>query len=276
MASALNTYATLHALQTRLDLSSPTAEESARLLAKLRTASAQIDLHTGRRFAPYYAMFNFDYRRALWLTFNGRTLLELIEVINGDGTVIPLDAVTQLGDPPYALEVDGETAIFTFIRQRAHAISIRALWGYHPDYANAWRGSGATLTSSLDASSTTLAASTSGSDARGNSPRFQVGQLIKIDSEFLHVIEVNTNSLKVIRAANGTTAAAHSSGSAVAIYTPPPDVTEITLRWAGWLLQLEDSGDYGGVAGGTMTAQRVAPVYVPNDLIELLGAYRMA
>lgn len=276
MASALNTYATLNALQTRLDLSSPTSAENARLLDKLRTASAQIDLHTGRRFAPYRAAFNFDYRRALWLTFNGRTLLELLEVINGDGTTIPLNALAKLGDPAYALEVDGETALFTYARQRSHAITVTGIWGYHPDYANAWRGSGATLTSSLDSSSTTLAASTSGNDTRGNTPRFQVGQLLRVDSEYLHVIEVNTNSLKVIRAANGTTAAAHSTNAAISIYTPPPDVTEIALRWAGWLLGLEDSGDYGNVAGSAITAQRFAPAFVPNDLIELLGAYRVA
>jgi hypothetical protein len=278
MASALNTYATLDALKKRLDLTSVTltTDEAARLLDKLRAASAQIDLHTGRRFTPYRATFNFDYRRALWLTFNGRSLLELIELINGDGSIIPNNAVSTLGNPAWSIEVDGETAAFTFHRQRAHAITVTGIWGYHPDYANAWRASGASLTSALDASSTTVNASTSGADSRGNTPRFQVGQLIRIDSEYLHVIEVNTNSLKAIRAANGTIAAAHSNAAPISIYTPPPEVTEIALRWAGWLLQLEDSGDYGGRVAGAITAQRFAPAAIPNDLIELLAAYRAA
>ncbi len=54
-------------------------------------------------------------------------------------------------------------------------------------------------------------------------------------------------------------------------------MTEITLRWAAWLLRLEDSGDYAGALDGVPGMGPLAvPAAIPSDLIARLAGLRQA
>lgn len=53
-----------------------------------------------------------------------------------------------------------------------------------------------------------------------NGPRFQVGQIIKIDNELLQVTAISGNNLTVTRGFGGTSAASHSDASTVIIMSP--------------------------------------------------------
>lgn len=275
MVEALNSYATLTAFRARLGLAATDTTDDARLLAKLRAASAEIEANTGRRFYPTMETRRFDYRRALWLTFGSQTLLELTAILNGDGTYIPTNAVGFLGNPAYGIELD-DSAYFTYDRRKSGAISITGVWGYHPNYDAAWRTSGDSLTTGIDAQITTLSVNNaSAADSGGVAPRFQVGQLIRIESEYLHVIGIAANVLTVVRGANRSVAVSHVATTPITIYTLPADLVEMTLQWAAWLLRLEDTGDLGGsgaVGYPALSGIRVAS-HLPTAWIDQLAVY---
>lgn len=74
-------------------------------------------------------------------------------------------------------------------------------------------------------------------DAYFEIPRFQVGQLITIDQEYMRIIQVDTvnNLLYVQRAIAGTENVAHLRWSHILVYHPARDVRDLTMRWAAWL-----------------------------------------
>jgi len=108
-----------------------------------------------------------------------------------------------------------------------------------------------------------------GADSAGLSPRFQVGQLLKIENEYLHVIAVNptANTVSVIRGVRGTTAVSHAQGTAIYVYAPPQDVQALCLRWAAWLYQQVDAAIGAG-------ADWLYPPDLPPDVRTLAAPFR--
>ncbi len=278
----LNSYATLTALRERLSLFSADIADDARLLARLRMASAQIARFTGRSFAPVVGPRKFDWQGPKTLLFRGLDLLELTSIANGDGSTVDPAAIILLGGvngPVFGVELDPARAVFTCLASRTRAMTVTGVWGWHDDYANAWRASGDAIQAGgiTDTATSFSVANAAGADAWNLAPRFQPGQLLRVDSEYLHLVAVSSNTLTVVRGANGSAAAAHNAGAAISVYVPPPDVTEIALRWAAWLLRLEDSGDYAGALDGVPGMGPLAvPAAIPSDLIARLAGLRQA
>jgi hypothetical protein len=281
----MHTYATLTALRARLGLAAADTADDARLLGRLRAAAAQIDRFTGRVFVPMLSTRRFDYRRASAVSFGRATLLTLTAIINGDGLAIDTAAATLIGSPAYALELDPARAAFTYSGLRFNAIAVTGLWGYHPDYAAAWRAANDAPGGALNASAGSFAVSAvNGLDAWNLTPRFQPGQLLRIDDEFMLLTATATapDTLTVIRGALGTTAATHSAGAPISVYTPPADLSEAALRWAAWLLKIEDAGDYadhgerayalGASSRPSLGGAAIAPS-LPPDLAALLAPF---
>ncbi len=278
--STLNTYATLDALRARFGLASTDTGDDARLLAKLRSASAEIERYTGRAFAPILATRTFDWRAERTLLFRAEDLLALTTLINGDGSPIDPTAIILLGGvggPYYGIELNLTKAFFIYLTTKTRALAVAGLWGWHDDYANAWRPSGDALTTfGLSISGTSITVSNAaGADSWNLSPRFQVGQLISIEAEYMQIVAVNAgaNTLTVIRTVNGTIAAAHLVNVPIFVYAPPTDITEITLRWAAWLVKQEDAGEYGATIELGVGGVR-APPGVPVDLLAALESLR--
>lgn len=230
---------TLYALRQYIGLEADDTSEDARLLDALSSASATIERHTGRRFLPRQESIlhtmNRQNRSELLLADD---LLTLQSLTNGDGTAIALEDVVQVSSGVLIL-TNGAT--FTYVNTVEKAITVTGIWGYHPNGSSAWVDSDDTV---QDASLSSSASTITVTDAdAGTSPRFQIGQLLRIEDEYLVITGVNTstNILTVERGAQGTTATTHANGTAIEIYKVPSDIVQLTLRWALWLYREPDS-----------------------------------
>ncbi len=228
------TIATLTELRQHLGFAESDTAEDARLLAALEAASRTIERYTHRHYCPHRLTIAHDVEpgnaAAILLQAD---LLELLSVLDGDGDSISLDALEVL--PGGALHrTDGEA--FSYLTSPDNAISITALWGYHPNWSDAWDSSGDTVQESpLAADDVTITVADAGN--------FQVGHLLRIGSEYLRVLGIDSENhvLTVARGVQGTSAAEHTSGSAIDFYQPPADVKQLCLQWARWLYKEADS-----------------------------------
>lgn len=117
-------------------------------------------------------------------------------------------------------------------------VTVTGEFGINKDYANAWV--------ILDTLATAITTTTQtvfevddvdGDDEYGLPPRFSIGQLIRVDSEYMEIINTNaaTNEITVRRGQNGTTAATHLIGANVAVYRPDLNIRNVAARQAGLL-----------------------------------------
>jgi hypothetical protein len=242
------TLSTLDQLRARLGLAAAETADNTRLLVALQAASAQIERAAGRRFCPRAAALQHNYTSALELLLDD-DLLELTSLTNGDGSAISLSTVITIPDefPASFLRLTGSSA-FIWTLSPVQAITVTGIWGWHDRPVEMWRGSGDTVQNNpLSSGATAITVSDAdGADAESETPRFQVGHLLKIESEYLRVLAVNTgtNVLTVLRGVNGTSAASHALNTPISTYQPPADVQQLALRWASWLYKEPDSASF--------------------------------
>lgn len=242
------TIATLEQLRRRLGLTASDTADDDRLLRALQAASAEVERLTGRRYCPRRATIAHDadifQASELLLTDD---LLAITTLTNGDGSILsPADYVTipAEGDAPISvIRLIGGQA-FVWDETPLQAIEVSGLWGWHDRWSMAWTASADTVQDNplaIEATSLTVS-DADGLDSAGETPRFQVGQLLRIADEYLWVLAVDsaTNTLTVQRGVQGTSAATHAQGSAIAVYHPPREVEMLVLRWAAWLVKEPD------------------------------------
>lgn len=121
-------------------------------------------------------------------------------------------------------------------------------WGFR-EHSEA---SGATVNETYTSSDVTLTVS--------DGTKFAIGQTLLIESEQVLVTNIATNDLTVVRALNGTTAAAHASGVAIGILRVPASVERAALVLAARMWELAPGG------GGAVAA-------LDRDLESLLRPY---
>lgn len=239
------TLVTLDQVRAGLGLASGDTGDDPRLLAAAAAATATIERAAGRRFIPRQKAIQHTFTSALELLLDD-DLLELTGLTNGDSTPInPADVIPVPEDAPYGcLRLTGGSA-FTWAASPLQAITVTGVWGWHDRPAQMWRLSGDTVQNNpLTASATSLSVTDAdGADSEGGQPRFQVGQLLKLESEYLWLTAVNTvsNTLTVTRAANGSAAVSHALNTAVYVYQPPAELNALALRWAQAAYQQADA-----------------------------------
>jgi hypothetical protein len=253
----MTTLATLEQLQAHLGLTAGVDE--ARLLHALTAATIQIERYAGRRFLPHLEQRtqDVDPRQPDTLLLDD-DLLRLDSVTDGDGSAIDISDVLTIPDddrPIYMLKLrDGRAFVWETLPN--DAVTVGGLWGWHDHPSRAWRSSGDSVQDNpLSAAGTTInVTDADGADVDGQLPRFQVGQLLRIDEEMLAVLAVDAtnNTLTVQRAANGSAAATHPQNTAIEVYKPPVDLNMLALRWAAWLYHTPDDALVNGVPGGLL------------------------
>lgn len=239
------TIATLYDIHQYLQLADDDTSSDIELLKSLQQASHIVESVTQRRYCPHVesriASIDTDHPTELILPDD---LLTLSSLTNGDGSSIDLDHVKLTPDyddtPASTLTLtNGETFIYS--DSPLNAISISGTWGWHNRWSQAWRDSADTVQDDpLSDSATTISVNDADSaDSDGFSPRFQVGHLLQIDSEFVRVlaIDTNTDQLTVLRGVQGTTATSHTQGTAIHTYQPIPAIRDLTVRYAELLFK---------------------------------------
>lgn len=158
-------------------------------------------------------------------------LLEVQSVINGDGSVVQTTALPRAAGMHHLYKLRSDNGIYwaSGVLGPEDAIQVDGLWGYPGE----WR-----LLSSLGA------AVTNGTDITitvvSGTP-FEIGMLIRIDSEYCLITDINTNILTVQRGYNGTTPTTHLINAAVHRFVPDLLVTATTLRLAQWRIKQAES-----------------------------------
>ncbi len=238
------TIATLDDLRRHLNLSAADSAEDDDLMQRLQAASQLIESLTQRRFCPRLQTREITLdrprRRELILPDD---LLEL-RSLSISGVARNLTDIRLLpGDrdaPASVLQV-AQGAALRFGGDGDATISIGGIWGWHDRWTEAWRDSGDTVRdAALNALAGAITVSdAAGSDQDGRAPRFQAGQLLRIDAEYLRVTAIDStkNLLTVLRGVQGTAAAAHRRGATIETYTPPAAIRDLTLRFATLMTQ---------------------------------------
>ncbi|MCY4463990.1 MAG: hypothetical protein OXE46_00465 [Chloroflexi bacterium] len=229
------TIASLHEMRRRLALAADDSSADADLLRSLQEASHTIESTTQRRYCPRLATLRVDFdpaERGEVVLPDDLLELQAIRDQSGEIDTQRIRRLPQDADLPASiLQIQGG---FT------GALSIRGIWGWHDRWTTAWRDSHDSLSSAIDADAKTLGlADAAGIDATGASPRFKVGQLLRIADEYLRVIDIDSagSQLTVLRGVNGSTASAHASGLGIDSYAPPPAIVDLCLRYAELLMR---------------------------------------
>lgn len=245
-------YASLSEAKAELGAKATYAGDDRRLYAYTRMVSRRIDqIMTGRSTRPYFG----PYLEARQLLIDGsrvdnyhstflldKPLLEYSALTAGGTSVFATSEGFPQGATPYNLlrmTASGSpwyTYFCTSDGNPAYAV-ITGVWGYHSDYANAWLAVdtlSAQLTSGTDVMTV---ANVDGLDDYRLEPRFSAGMLLKIDSEYLLVTDVDVSQNKVYlkRPANGTTEATHSSGATVYRWETEEPIRRVAARQAAML-----------------------------------------
>jgi hypothetical protein len=140
------------------------------------------------------------------------------------------------------------------------AIRITGTWGYHSDYAHAWRKHNQVVGNNplaADANALTV------TDASGLS----VGQLLQIESEWLLIEaitegeeEADPDTLTVARAVRGTSAAAHNQNTLIYVWQPESMIQRACVLWVAYLYSRRGNyADKKNDGMGTITFPPDAP-----------------
>ena len=237
------TIATLYELQRQLGLPNPDAETAADLRRALQKASHLVETLTQRRYCPYFAERELvvDPARPRELILPD-DLLQLKSMRRGDGSELSLDAVRLLPNHP---DLPASVLITAagapgFGVGPGESLTLTGVWGWHDRWTRAWRDSGETLRDEpLDAAATAISLRDADApDAQTGAPRFQIGQLLRIGGEYLRVnaIDAVNERITVLRAVQGTEAAAHAQGARIEVYEAAPAIRDLCLRYAALLI----------------------------------------
>ena len=241
------TVVTLYQLRAHLGLRPEETADDHRLLWALGAATRHCERYTGRKLLPHHATHyhDFDRRHPKELLLED-DLLELSGVTNGDGRSIPLAQLRRIPNarqPASALRLNNGTQ-FVYRDTPLAAVAVAGIWGWHDDWSRAWRDTGATVQEDpLTAAAVTLGAPAE-EEVAGGTPRFQVGQLLRIEEEFLQLRRIETVQdgsllLTVSRGVQDSSPRAHAAGTAIHRYHPPDDLAQAVLQLAAWLVQVQ-------------------------------------
>lgn len=267
----VNGYCTRTELINELDDNSGTTLSTTRLDLIAEQASRLVEAYTGRQFYPTVETRYFTPAYNDWLSVDDLLAVTTLKTDDGnreyattwaatDYDLLPANSLDK--DEPYSMirRTPLSTQYFPTVRLGAQIVG---RWGYYEVPA----ATGATLNGDITAAATSVVVS--------DGTLLSVGHVLKIDDEYLRVDVIATNTLTVIRGANGSTAATHSSGATLYALTFP-GITMATLRLATrlWHLRKAPMGiavaGVQGLTGGTAGTRWIQRDW---DLQNMLAPY---
>ena len=169
----------------------------------IERASRWLEGEARRVFLPQYAAKVFDvpsYGMNLWFEDD---LLSAVSVVDAGGTLAASDyALYPANNSPKAMLELVSSRTWVWSLSRRQQITVTGWWGYPATLATV-----GTLAAALTSSATSFTLADC-----------QVGWMLRIDDELMHVSGVVGSTVTVERAQNGTAAAAHDSGDTVSRY----------------------------------------------------------
>lgn len=302
-------YATLWQLRGYLGLAADETSDDVRLADFLRRASNFVNQVGFRRYDVRVETRNQDYPakprsnfgrfgQVGWManelnavnTLNAGELpvdddlLTVTAVVNGDGAAIAsADYMLEsaMAYPKHALRLtraSGKVWTPGSSGDWQQVIPVTGVWGYHEDYDRAWADSLDAVSGSVGISASVTSFTVTDADGVSedrSDARFQAGQLVRLESEYLLVraVDYTTNTLTAKRGANGTAAAVHAGGTAITIYRPMETIEQAVLRLATWVYRQKDVNVFERITI-IGTSQSVMPGAIPGDVLDLLPTPR--
>jgi len=216
-----------------------------------------------------------------WLPLRLRNdLLAVTELLNGDGTEIT-DFVLEPGNefPKNRIRLQNGADFWSADNDGndEQCISVSGWWGYHDRYPESFVDSLDNVQNDpLSAVGTSVSVSDADSVAADlHEPRFQVGQMIKVEDELMLItaVDATLNTLAVVRGYNGTTAIEHLQDVRIRIYRVMSTIVTACVRLVKWRYSQKDSDvfDKTYIVGQGTTI----PTAVPYDVIAVLGARKV-
>lgn len=115
-------------------------------------------------------------------------------------------------------------------------VRIIGIWGYSDDRDNVFEDSADEVEDNPLANSDIIVTvnDADGANKWGIAPRFQAGQLIRIETEYIQINSTDTEAetLSVVRAMNGSTAAGHVQNTQIDVFVPPKPIIQAILAQA--------------------------------------------
>lgn len=237
-----NLYATLTEIKAGLPggIRATTTDYDAVLQRAAGEVSRFVDRHCRRVFYPYLATRRFRGHGGCELRIGDLLSLTSVAISFDNGLTYTTLASTDYfltcdGDPDTLgsythLELD-RNGDYSYWPTGQRSVKVTGVWAYADDRAAAWEDStdevqNAALT---DSGLSVTVADDDGAGLWGLTPRFQAGQLVRIESEFLEVTAAATNALTVVRGRNGSTAASHAQNTQIDVWRPPEPVKQAVI-----------------------------------------------
>jgi hypothetical protein len=264
-------YDTLTAVLTDKAIGASKTSDNPMLRRFIRQASRLWDLWTTRTFVPYMATKKYGMTHVSDVSLKLRDdLLEVTTLTNADGSVVTGSLYNLRPDnvyPKRTIELTTVSGTYWRFVYPEDRVQVAGVWGYHENYTQAWGNSLDTVQDNpLSSSATTLTvADVSGTDDRGYT-RFEVGDYLKIESEYLQIVDIPTafnTKLTVLRGANGSTAAIHAQNTAIYVYRQMDDVRFAVREITKWMYEHRDQ-----VNQGVQLTQDLG-IVIQNDLPEI-------
>ena len=223
---------------------------------------------------PYTAHVGGAYQS--YLTFD-LYLLDLLTLTNGEGTTIASSKYYLYPSNYYPKRgvrlkpTSGTVWLPATTGEWEQVIQVQGVWGYHEDYTNAWVDTAATLSAAITTTSATTFTCTTG--------KIKAGQLLKIDSEYFYASAVTTgasDTITVVRGANGSTAATHLISTAISYWQVDYSIQSLCRMATAAMYRLRDNpvGDTVVYEGRVFQTPKDIQKFI-DDRIDALGASRV-
>jgi hypothetical protein len=275
------TYITVNAVRRAAKTLDQSTNDDDILLWIADDCSRKIEQYTRRQFFPRHQTIKVDWPSSYELDLPD-DLLSLTTLTNGDGNIIydtePSTGVQNIfyyaqdQYPRYKIQLGIQSGkVFLFVGTPQQSITLDAIWGY-PAYENTGQyyvSTAATVqdTTQQSASQTTLLTQT------GN---FYAGQMLLIGSEYelIQSVSVGTtnDTLTVLRAACGSTAAAHANGTAIYQILVHPVIVRAAWRIIQWSYEIRSNAMYGTSSISGM-GEKIVPLSIPEDVKDDLNGF---